>query len=79
MLVSRTVRVDEVYWSAIMKHFRNSPDGTTGSEVIRQTIRILGEWCIERQEQNIRPSMNEGTDALGLVFSRLQAIDEENS
>lgn len=71
-LTSRTVRVYEEDWSAILTFFRTSPDGTTGSEVIRDVISLLGEYCRCEMEAGNSATIDSPANAVGIIYERLQ-------
>jgi hypothetical protein len=71
-LVHRALRVDQIYWEAIIRYFSRSPDGTTGSEVIRRAIQMLGEWCMYREERSLPATEEAADEGLGLLFKELE-------
>lgn len=71
-LVPRTIRVQEVYWEAILTHFRNSPDGTTGSDIIRRAVKLLGEWCMAREAAAKPPTSETPDELLRVLYNELE-------
>lgn len=71
-LVHRAFRVEQIYWEAIIRYFQKSPDGTTGSEIIRRAIKLLGEWCMAREEQHLLPTHTSADECLGHLYKELE-------
>jgi hypothetical protein len=71
-LTSRTVRVYEEDWSAILTFFRTSPDGTTGSEVIRDVISLLGDYCRTEMEAGNAATLDSPEKSLRLIYDRIK-------
>ena len=76
-LKSRTLRVYQEDWDAILQFFDTSPDGTTGSEVIREVISLVGAFCREQMEAGNSATIHSANEVTNLVYDRLRKYHEE--
>ena len=75
-LTSRTLRVHKEDWDAILTFFDSSPDGTTGSEVIREVISIMGAFCREQMDAGNSATIYSASEATAIVYDRLREYNQ---
>lgn len=70
-LVSRTIRLPEKQYNAILEFWSNKPAGVTGAAVIRKAVEVIGDYCLQQQLINHYASKKDFDNISTILLAKL--------